>query len=394
MRLYILISLLVFFSIGVTSSLAMKVYEQGETRLDAGFWGQAWYQYVQDGRDKDHDGIQEGNIYDSMIRRAYFYVKASLNPWFSFFLHYAGDRIDQDGLHKRPSLGLGANLIIRGAWTTIKLPDDRLKIQIGRMYIPFTRNYGTTSTKTLLTTDLNWSQGGIRGGIFYPSKVGRDDGICLWGNILDKRLQYRLMVAEGIGKEEINPDDNYRYAGRISWAFWEPETSWFNKGTYLGQKSILTVGVGIDMENDLRYAGRKEDYLAWTLDLHLDTRLKKQGAITMEASYVHLENGPNALNYTHLVRGDDADIIGVQAGYLLPQKVLGTRIQPFAHYERIDVSHKDATNIYGIGFNCFIKDQANKLSIDITWLDQENEFFGPRPVQDHLILTLQMAVGF
>lgn len=56
------------------------------------------------------------------------------------------------------------------------------------MYVPLTRNYGTTSTKALLTTDLSFMQGGIRGAIFYASKVGRDDGVTLWGNPFEGRL--------------------------------------------------------------------------------------------------------------------------------------------------------------------------------------------------------------
>ena len=219
--------------------------------------------------------------------------------------------------------------------------------------------------------------------------------MTIWGNVIDKRLQYRFMVAEGIEKEAINPEDNLRYAGRISWAFWEPETGWFNQGTYLGKKRVLTVGVGMDFQEDLRYGTKKEDYSAWTVDLLVDTPTGPGGAVTLEASYVNLQNGPNALNYTYLTRGDDADIFSLKAGYLLPMSIFDFgKLQPFVHYERIDVDDKKATDIYGFGFNFFIKGHANKLSFDLTYLEQEEESHGTRPVQDHLIATFQVAIGF
>ena len=86
----------------------------------------------------------------------------------------------------------------------------------GRMYVPLTRQYGTTSTKSFMNLDLNWSHGSIRCGIFYPSKVDRDDGVCLWGNVMDDRFQYRFMLSGGIGDNDMNPGDHPRFAGRVS----------------------------------------------------------------------------------------------------------------------------------------------------------------------------------
>lgn len=137
------------------------------------------------------------------------------------------------------------------------------------MYVPFTRNYGTTSTKALLTTDLDWTQGGVRGNIFYPSKVGRDDGATLWGNLFEGMFQYRFMVGEGVENTAQNPDDNLRFAGRMSANLFEPETGWFNQGTYLGEKQILAIGFGADYQ-ELEFGTQTDDYFAWTADIHYD----------------------------------------------------------------------------------------------------------------------------
>ena len=139
-----------------------------------------------------------------------------------------GGNLDNSGM------GLGTGVAWRDLWITLNL-DEALKIQMGRMYVPLTRNYGTTSTKCMLTADLPFLQGGSRGGIFYAQKVGRDDGLTLWGNPLDGRLQYRVMISEGV-EGNANPEDNLRFVGRVSVSLLEPETGWFNKGTYLGEE--------------------------------------------------------------------------------------------------------------------------------------------------------------
>src|SRR6056297_2039384 len=167
---------------------AIELYRDGDISLSIGYWAQGWYQYV------DPDEGEEIN--DFMIRRTYFSVKGTATPELSFFMHYAGDRIGQEGLDNS-SYGLGTGLALRDAWVSYKVLGNDLMVQAGRMYIPFTRNYGTTSTKSLLTTDLNWGQGGHRSTIFYPSNVGRDDALTLWGNVLNDKFQYRFMVGDG-----------------------------------------------------------------------------------------------------------------------------------------------------------------------------------------------------
>jgi len=206
---------------------------------EIGAWTQVWYQYVEHGK---KDG---GDLNDFMARRFYLYLKGDITPYFSFFTHIAADRIGQEGLSK-PSLGLGSGIAFRDLWITFKL-NEAFKIQAGRMYVPLTRNYGTTSTKALLAIDLPFLQGGIRGNIFYAQKVGRDDSVTIWGNPLDGLIQYRFMVGEGVENDD-NPDDNLRFAGRVAVSLLEPEKAWFNKGTYLGKKKVLSLGFGYDTQ--------------------------------------------------------------------------------------------------------------------------------------------------
>jgi hypothetical protein len=263
------------------------------------------------------------------------------------------------------------------------------------MYVPFTRNYGTTSTKALLTTDLDWAQGGVRSGIFYPSKVGRDDSVTLWGNINKGLFQYRLMVGEGVENDTGNPDDSLRFAGRVSVSLFEPETGWFNQGSYLGKKRVLSLGGGFDSQNDLMFGTRKDDYSAWTVDIFYDQPLGSSGAFTFEGAYIDITNGPNSITQTRFSPGDDGSIISLKAGYLFMDKLGPGQFQPFAHWQSItsDVSGEGDTNVYGFGINYIFKGHANKLSLDFSYVDQEEEIL-TQDLQDRMIVTFQIAAGF
>jgi hypothetical protein len=364
-----------------------------QSKGEIGFWGQTWYQYVENGQDSDADGIGDKGLNDFMIRRAYLYIKGQATPYFSFFTHIAADRLGQDGLDN-PSVGLGSGVAFRDLWTTFKL-HDAFKIQAGRMYVPFTRNYGTTSTKALLTTDLDWGQGGVRSNIFYPSKVGRDDGVTLWGNINKGLFQYRLMAAEGVEDDTGNSDDSLRFVGRVSISLFEPETGWFNQGSYLGKKRVLSIGGGFDSQRDLMFGTRKDDYSAWTVDLFYDQPLGSYGAFTFEGAYIDITNVPNSVTFTRFSSGDDGSIISLKAGYLFMDKLGPGQFQPFAHWQNInsDESGEGDTNVYGLGLNYIIKGHANKLSLDVSYVDQDEEILS-QDIQNRLIVTFQIAAGF
>lgn len=87
-----------------------------------GFWTQAWYQYVENGKSVGSFGNGKG-LNDFMIRRAYFYVKGQPTDYLGFFTHIAVDRLGQDGLDN-PSLGLGSGLTFRDLWIVVNLSES------------------------------------------------------------------------------------------------------------------------------------------------------------------------------------------------------------------------------------------------------------------------------
>jgi hypothetical protein len=254
------------------------------------------------------------------------------------------------------------------------------------MYVPFTRAYGTESTFTLLAVDLPQTQGGGRGAIFYPSKVGRDDGLVAWGRLWRGRVQYRVAAMDGLDGA-ANPGDSLRFAGRISLNLLEPETGWFNRGTYLGEKRVLALGVGFDRQADLVLtAGEPRTYRAWTVDVFLDHPLGR-GALTVEASYVDAEALPAGLSFAGLPAGASARLAYVQAGFLMPGRLGGGRLQAYGRAEKVLVQDGADASLPSAGLNYIVRGHDLKLTAD--W---SRCLRGSRPASN--ALTLQAQVGF
>ncbi|MGD9245419.1 MAG: selenite/tellurite reduction operon porin ExtI [Desulfobacterales bacterium] len=385
--------MVLFFVCGMVNpcraGFKMEINEQ--TKGEIGIWMQASYQWVEDGKVNDS---QFEDVNDFMIRRAYMYLKADVTKYVSFFTHLASDKVGfetpSEGDLDKSGLGLGSGVAWRDLWITVNL-HEAFKIQMGRMYVPLTRNYGTTSTKCMLTADLPFLQGGSRGGIFYAQKVGRDDGLTLWGNPMDGHLHYRFMISEGVEDNDGNPEDNLRFVGRLSVSLLEPETSWFTKGTYLGKKKVLSLGFGMDSQDDLTLGGIEDrDNTVWTVDAFFDHPLGA-GAVTLEAAYIDIDNctqgGPNF--YHDLEAGDDAENWYINVGYLLPGSIGPGRLQPYIRYETVDVDNKNETDFWSGGFNYYLKGHNCKLTADYMRVDPDN------PDKDERdIFTFQITIGF
>lgn len=376
-------------------AMAVEIYKKDDMSLNVGWWGQVWFQNISDMNMDNDDEKYDDNLNDFLIRRSYFYLDGTITPELSFFVHFASDKLGMDEITNDSDKGLGSGIAVRDAWLTYKILGDDLMVQVGRMYIPFTRNYGTTSTKAMLTLDLDWGQGGSHSGIFYPSNIGRDDSITLWGNVLEDKLQYRLMIGDGEDNNTKNPDDNVRFAGRLSYSFFDPETKWFNSETYLGTKRILAIGAGFDFEHDMVIAGKKDDYTAWTVDFTYDQPMAQGNSLTLVLSYINISHVPNAITWTQLGAGDDGDITSAKIGYYFGDKLALGNLQPYTQVQNIhsDESGDDDTMIYGFGLNYYLKGVANKISLEASFMDQDEEV-PDSAIRDNTTITLQFALGF
>ncbi len=366
----ILLTFLFLFSFASTASAGAKIDLGNDKWINLGMRLQIWYQAV----DTENDPA----VNDFMIRRPYFYIQGQLHPHITFYTHIAGDRIGQDGLDSA-GLGLGSGLAIRDGWVAYS-PADEFKVQAGRMYIPFTRAFGTESTFALLSLDLPYEQGGVRGGCFFPSKVGRDDGVVAWGNLADGLVQYRFGLFEG-QKAPENHDRNLRTSGRVSVSLLDPEKAWFNQGNYLGNKKVLSLGFGFDRQADIRWNpdGPINDYAAWTADLFFDHPVG-EGSVVLEGAYLDIQNAQTL---------GDAKNYYIQTGYLLPKFSESFRIQPYVKFEKTNrIDRPDSAYVSG-GANLFFQKHDLKLVFDFTKVSHESGFAD----DDKSLFTVQFQAG-
>lgn len=354
----------------------LPAFGGAKTKIDDDRWFevgarvQAWYQSV------DEEGAPHMN--DFMVRRAYLYLQGQIAPKFTFFTHIAGDRLGQQGVDT-PGSGLGTGFSLRDGWIAYA-PFEELKIQAGRMYIPFTRSFGTESTFALLTTDLPFMQGGVRAKTFFPSNVGRDDGVTVWGNLAKGFLQYRVGVFDGQQGTQ-NAKRSPRTAARISINPLESEGQWFNKGNYLGTKKVLSFGVGFDRQADLKWASDRPtaDYSAWTADVFFDHPVQS-GAVNLEWAYTGIKNSQEL---------GDAKTWYLQGGYLIPAFTKAFRLQPYAKYETVYRNTAADTKYAGGGANLLFKQHDLKLTLEFNKAIPESG----SPETSKSIFTVQMQVG-
>jgi hypothetical protein len=256
---------------------------------------------------------------------------------------------------------------------------DAFKVTFGRFKYNLNRE-NLEECEAALTLD--------RSLFIRPSFVGtRDDGVAVWGNLFDDKLQYRVDVMEGrqAAAGFTAPSSKPRVSARGHVTLLEPENRYGYKATYLGDMKVLTVGAAYQFEPDVTYVDvdtqlGKEDYKAWTVDAFFEYPLGG-GAITASAAYekVDLGGAYQGANPDDGATGLNGEKNGwyVKTGYLFP----GTPLQVFGRYEKwrfgcLNNVFDQILDWYGFGANYYIWGQNLKLTAEWskTDFDQEGTF--------------------
>lgn len=216
-----------------------------------------------------------------------------------------------------------------------------------------------------------------------PYKTSRDYGVAVWGNILDGWIQYRVDVMEGktgrSGDPVASSMSQFRYTGRLQFSFLEDkETDYGMKGTYRGNKTVLTLGGAVQYEPSVVYTDvvnktGVKDYLAYSVDLFYEQPIEKVGTFTLSAAYVDINFGDayKGMEYASAESyGQNGQKRGyyVKFGYMLPMIPL----QFFARWDsyyfaRLDSKNQafynQQVNWAGAGFNYYIDGQNIKITL-------------------------------
>lgn len=232
------------------------------------------------------------------------------------------------------------------------------------------------------------------------SNVTRDKGIAVWGNLFNDIFQYRFDVMNGRNDSSSAPKSNFRYSARAHVSLLDPESNYGYKGTYMGDKAVLTIGAAYQFENDVAYSntvtGDAVDYSAWTVDIFFEYPVEDVGTFTASAAYVDydLDNAYKGANPENGVFGLVGEKNGgyVKAGYMLPNMPL----QFFARAENWSFATLDGIvnqeiDWYGGGINYYFRGQNLKLTMELSQADYDKE---TAAVEDFTTFTTQLQVIF
>jgi hypothetical protein len=214
------------------------------------------------------------NVY---VRRARILIGATLNEHLSFFLETDNPNFGKQVTATNTDLKQ-ENLFIQDVivtWTSSSV----FQVDMGKMLLPLSHNH-QQGAGTLLPVD--YGPYTFCATAHTDSHVGRDYGFQLRGYPLNKHLEYRLGVFQGVrGQNATNP---LRTIARVVWYPFDAETGFFYSGTSFGTKRILAFGGSFD---------KQRDYKTYSLDAYWDWPAAVQGdAFTAQLDCMHSQPDP------------------------------------------------------------------------------------------------------
>lgn len=229
-----------------------------------------------------------------------------------------------------------------------------------------------------------------------PFVSTRDKGVALWGNAMENKFQYRLDVMNGRNDSASTPESNPRISARAHISLFDSETGYGYKGTYMGQKKVLTIGAAYQTEAAVAYAGSEEvDYNAYTVDVFAEYPVDGIGTFTLSGAYVDYDmddayqNDPLNADVTGLTGEKNGGY--VKAGYMFENMPLQlfARSEGWSFAQLGGVIGQDV-DIMGLGFNYYLRGQNLKLTMEYSMLDYDQD----DTVEDINTLAAQLQIIF
>jgi hypothetical protein len=339
---------------------------------------------------------------DTSARRVYLYAQGSVHAKVSYFAHVGTDRLGQGAdpftggpIAASSDNGLVTGAAIRDVWINWA-PRPEVQVQVGRMLVPFLRNFGTHSGFANLSYDYASFQ---QTSMIPGRRVGRDDGVMLLGELAGGRVSYRVARMDGTATNTSR--GHSRVAGRLAFSLWSPETGFWWQGTYLDAKKVLSFGIAADHLDGVAITSVDvADHRAVGGDALMNLPLGR-GAVTVEVDVARVEQ-TKLEGFADALAGQKVGFSGnyllAQVGALLPWTTPLGRVQAYIRHERFDYDEERVgasvspllQRETAIGLNLLLKGHATKVTFDYTWVDLANETV-QQPDLSRLGLQLQVA---
>ena len=274
--------------------------------------------------------VLSGQANNIFVRRARLLLLANMYKRLEFFLDTDYPDLFKTGPDSATGAKNSPGIFIQDVWGTVDLIDKSLRVDVGYMLPPLSRNaiqgainlYGWDYFANTFRHNTAFNSTG--------NPIGRDAGVQLRGLVLDQHLEYRVGLFQGRREPatatEVASQNFFRVAGRVQINFLDGEDFFLYGGAYLGTKKLLSGGAFFDCQNG---AGADlDDYKHVGVDAVVDHEIGP-GILNAQVNFQHW-NGEN-----WLVNADgnpalpNQSAIMAEAGYLF----YGPRISPILRFE-------------------------------------------------------------
>jgi len=220
------------------------------------------------------------NIY---LRRTMLLIAGTVLHDFEYFVDT--DFADLFKAAGEESLKNGPGISVKDFFSTYKGLGEALMIDGGLMLPPLSRN-SLQGAPFLNGLDF-YASTYVHAGVFGSSSnsFGRDVGLQARGILPGGLLEYRLGVFQGkrrtANEDNVASSNGFRLAGRVQLNLLDPEKVYFLRGTWLGEKRLLSFAGSYDYQ----YSSA-DSYFAYSFDALFDA-----DNVTAQVEYTHRDGG-------------------------------------------------------------------------------------------------------
>lgn len=407
MRFFVL-SLFVTFFVSTSASAQNKLFDNGlkitfkddsVRYVKFSILGQFWARSISLNPGTTIDGTPKSHSFDLGLRRLRTSLEARVTPSTVFYIQVGLNNLNSMSGRKIP-------VFVHDAMIDQELYKKYIRIGGGLHGYNGTTRFSSSAIGSILATDLPLIQETTND---INDQFGRKFGVFLTGEV--SKLNYRISVSKPFSMLNnsatyLTQENKANFSSRAPelslanyffWQFLDKETVVlpYMRGTYLGSKRILNLGIGSQYQkNAMWYRNSSNDTISTPLfqlgaDVFFDYAIntEKKNAFTGYLSYMKYDFGPNYIrnvgvfavsnglngNATFGGTGNGIPMIGTgqvvygQYGYKFKDDLLGKQgtLQPyFTHLNAKYQALKSTVNVFHVGVNWLIAGQNSKLSLD------------------------------
>jgi hypothetical protein len=273
---------------------------------------------------------------------------------------------------------------------------DELQVWAGRLLVPSDRS---NFSGPFFMSPWNYP------GFYFPGAPplgpkdnanGRDVGFTVWGNALDSKLKY-YGGAYGMGGPGQQDNSPPYLSARVSYSLQGSEPGYFGSSTYYGEKSVATVGVGAQYQQNGSVdtsTGKPKDTTLFMADVLAEEAVPNAGTFTVEGQYYHFNDGyffgPTVAGPMGLPApvAAPSNAFYIVLSYLTPEPIGIGKLQPLL---RVQQTTDPGWTIIDAALAYVIKDYGMRIVATYQHIDRgSGTTAGPNPVQNSLQLGAQL----